>query len=251
MTTENANAQLPAAAHDLHVDAVSLRLPTLWTSNVTAWFRHIETQFQLRNITRDRTKFNHVMASLDEKTFDRINDLLDVVPDDGAYEFLKAEIIERYDVSEEERIEMLLDMPPSDRRPSEQLQYMRSIFRPKKDDVWFRVVFWRSLPREISAIFAHDKTVSLDVLARRADKYHARPPSSNVSSVARQPPFARAEREPDTTAVAAVARQQSRPNVRRDDRKKDDGTACYYHAMFGSKAQKCRSPCSFGQKALN
>ena len=178
-----------------NVDAITLRLPNFWETNVTGWFRHIESQFTARNITRDPTKFSHLMSALDEKVVSRINDLLDVVPEEDSYNWLKEKLIERYDISEGDRIDMLLDMPPSDRRPSEQLQYMRSIYRPKENCPWFRRVFSRACPREIAALFAHDETSTLDVLARHADSYLARQGPSAVSSTSgwRAPPSSRSE----------------------------------------------------------
>lgn len=230
------------------VDAITLRLPNFWETNVTGWFRHIESQFTARNITRDPTMFSHLMSALDEKVVSRINDLLDVVPEEDSYQWLKGKLIERYDISEGDRIDMLLDMPPSDRRPSEQLQYMRSIYRPRENCPWFRRVFWRSCPREVAAMFAHDETSTLDVLARRADSYLARQGPSAVSATSgwRAPPSGRSEAIAD---VANVSRTQTKPSQQRD--KRGDSTMCYYHAMFGAKAQKCRKPCSWDGKAVN
>ena len=70
---------------DTHVDTVSLRLPNFWETNVTGWFRHFKSQFMACNITKDPTMFSHLMSALDEKIVARINNLLDFVPEEGAF----------------------------------------------------------------------------------------------------------------------------------------------------------------------
>ena len=70
---------------DTHVDTVSLCLPNFWETNITGWFWHFKSQFIARNITKDPTMFSHLMSALDEKIVGRINNLLDVVPEEGAF----------------------------------------------------------------------------------------------------------------------------------------------------------------------
>ena len=53
------------------VDAVSLKLPTFWTSTPTTWFAQAEAQFIVRNITNDDTKYYYVIAALDSSTANR------------------------------------------------------------------------------------------------------------------------------------------------------------------------------------
>ena len=53
------------------VDAVSLKLPTFWTSTPTTWFAQAEAQFIVRNITNDDTKYYYVVAALDSSTANR------------------------------------------------------------------------------------------------------------------------------------------------------------------------------------
>ena len=47
--------------------AVSLKLPTLWTSQPEVWFTQAEAQFTLRGITADETKYFYILASLDQE----------------------------------------------------------------------------------------------------------------------------------------------------------------------------------------
>jgi hypothetical protein len=44
--------------------AVSIKLPTFWADNPEDWFRQAEAQFDLSNVTTQRTKFHHVLVVL-------------------------------------------------------------------------------------------------------------------------------------------------------------------------------------------
>jgi hypothetical protein len=54
---------------------VSLKLPTFWTAQPDVWFAQAETQFNLRGITADDTKY-YVLAALDQDTATRVLDLI-------------------------------------------------------------------------------------------------------------------------------------------------------------------------------
>ena len=54
--------------------AVSLKLPTFWSSQPEVWFAQAEAQFNLRIITADDTKYYYVLAALDQPTATRLLD---------------------------------------------------------------------------------------------------------------------------------------------------------------------------------
>ena len=56
--------------------AVSLKLPTFWSSQPEVWFAQAEAQFNLRKITADDTKYYYVLAALDQPTATRLLDLI-------------------------------------------------------------------------------------------------------------------------------------------------------------------------------
>ena len=53
------------------VHAVSLKLPTFWTSQPDVWFMQAEVQFTLRQITADETMYYYVLAALNQATVAR------------------------------------------------------------------------------------------------------------------------------------------------------------------------------------
>ena len=52
----------------MSLEAVTLKLPTFWTTCPLAWFAQTEAQFSLRNISSDDTKYYYVVAALDKHT---------------------------------------------------------------------------------------------------------------------------------------------------------------------------------------
>ena len=64
--------------------AVSLKLPTFWSSQHEVWFAQAEAQFNLRKITAD-TKYYYVLVALDQPTATRLLDLISHPPTDDKY----------------------------------------------------------------------------------------------------------------------------------------------------------------------
>ena len=88
--------------------AVSLKLPTFWSSQPEVWFAQAEAQFNLRKITADDTKYYYVLAALDQTTATRLLDLISHPPTDDKYTELKTCLIGIFGLSERERASRLL-----------------------------------------------------------------------------------------------------------------------------------------------
>ena len=76
--------------------AVSLKLPTFWTSQPAVWFAQTEAQFTLRGITTDATKYFYVLAALDQDTATRLLDLISNPPDNEKYGTLKDRLLSTF-----------------------------------------------------------------------------------------------------------------------------------------------------------
>ncbi len=77
--------------------AVSLKLPTFWTSQPEVWFAQVEAQFNLHSITADDTKYFYVLAALDQSTATCLLDPIARPPTDEKYKTLKDRLIETFD----------------------------------------------------------------------------------------------------------------------------------------------------------
>ena len=56
--------------------AVTVKLPPFWAQEAEVWFSQAESQFLLRGITSDETKYHHVVSSLDYNSASMVRDLL-------------------------------------------------------------------------------------------------------------------------------------------------------------------------------
>ena len=56
---------LEAHAEELgHIEAYSIKIPPLWTTDPQIWFVRVEAQFAARGITSERTVYLYIMGSL-------------------------------------------------------------------------------------------------------------------------------------------------------------------------------------------
>ena len=63
-STSQNSRQADAAA----VSAVSVKLPEFWPEDPEAWFIRVEAQLRSPSVTQGQTKFDYVVASLDNST---------------------------------------------------------------------------------------------------------------------------------------------------------------------------------------
>ena len=210
------------------VESVAIKLPPFWTKNPDAWLAKVEAQFKLRNITVDDTKFNHVVAALEESVAERVLHIINL-PDtqQDRYKQLKNELVRKYGLSDEQRAHRILEMEGlGDRKPSELLYDMLSVIGDRDVKFLLRHIFLRQLPEPIRLALAND-TSELEELAPKADKLWNN-----------QDLRANAMVEEDPDEINATKRWFAQ---------KKKTTLCFYHEFFGRKAKKCQPPCVFSK----
>ena len=213
-------------------NAVSLKLPTFWTSQPEVWFAQAEAQFHVRGITSDTTKYYYVVAALDQSTAGRLLDVLQSPPDADKYAHIKEQLLRTFSLTRRDRAAKLLDMANlslGDRKPSAILSDMRSLASGHTACMLFEEVFLRQMPDDIRMQLAQQDFSSLDVVAERADalwlakSQHTDP--GGIHKVVKTP---RNIRHPAPTTSDASTQGW-----------------CFYHFRFGNKAKKCNPPCTF------
>ena len=152
------------------VSSVAIKLPPFWATQSEVWFRQVEAQFATRNppITADLTKFNHVVAALDNVTAGEVEAIILSSPTNDKYEALKAALIGAFGRSQASKdMEFLSLTGLGDRKPSSLLRYMESLNADPK--TLLRALFLAQLPIEVRRVPAGSPTADLKDLAKEAD----------------------------------------------------------------------------------
>lgn len=220
-------------------NAVSLKLPTFWTSQPHVWFEQAEAQFHVRQINVDDTKYYYVVSSLDQEAAGHIIDFLRHPPADKKYEGIKKLLTDTFGLSRRARAAKLLHMDGlGDRKPSDLMNEMLALLDGHKPCLLFEQLFLEQMPDDIRLIIADDDFSDPRKLAARADVLW------------------QAKQQDDTTINNPVLQRVSRASAHSDSA---TGTPsvntnrnkwCYYHQRWGSDARRCRPPCVHPGNAL-
>lgn len=92
--TETSEATLPNP--ELQISHVALKLPPFWKSNIKLWFIQAESSFELSGITNDNTKYNNIIAIMDQETLSAVSDILTNPPATGKYNALKQRLLDEF-----------------------------------------------------------------------------------------------------------------------------------------------------------
>jgi len=226
------------------VGHVSVKAPEFYVKSPEAWFRRMESQFVLANISNARTKFHHIMAALPEDI--AMNLVLD---DSENYEDLKKSVLSSLKANKHELIERALSsIDLNDRRPSQVLVEIKRRFSEiglTPDETIIKSRLLKALPPQAqTALVGHD-TASVEQYAQIADSImavvssHPPTPSNFIGAVSEEHSNHRDSREFKRRSFTSNLKpfyEGQRPKL------------CNAHIFFGRYANSCRPWCHWPDK---
>ena len=223
---------------------MAVRLPPFWTDRPALCFAQAEAQFDMAGITRQRTKFNHVVSQLHQQHAAEVEDIITFPPEHEPYDRLKAEMVRQLFTSREQRVRQLLSHEEmGHRRPSQFLRHLKGLAPDVPAD--FSTHY---LPPHLQAILAGQTEGSLDSashLAVRICEVAPQPTTASVSpSVSDNSSGLLELMEELSRQVAALRATQARRRSHSiDHRRNTSGNSpirhiCWYHKRFGDDGRK-------------
>lgn len=238
------------------------------------YFLQMEAQFSLAGITRDDTKYNHVLGSLDPTYLTSVLDIIENPPTDNKYEAIKNRIITEFQQSDQHKLRILLrEIELGDLKPSQLLRKMRELSNNALSDDALKTLWIERLPEQIRPVISISGD-DLNKVAQMADKMLEITTYNVVSEVATSSRNSQTDSQISALAqqitelsnkVAQLSnnfgqsmpqsnsndrgrnrsRDNSRNRARSSSRTPNDSPYCFYHFTFGAMARKCRDPCKF------
>ena len=214
------------------VQAASLKLPEFWTDNPEVWFARVEAQFNTKGINQDTTKYDYIVASLDNSTASEVGAVLLNPPENNRYTALKGALLQAFAKSQEQKDAELLSLSSlGDMKPTALLRKLLSLNSDTK--TLLRAHFLALLPTDVRSVLAGREIPDLDELAKTADRVlEAKRFDTLVHSV--DFPVAAPVSKPGSNFSRRSARQShsAKPNSSKH--------VCDLHVKYGSQAFNCR-----------
>ena len=226
----------PDVIDPMEVMAVSLKLPAFYEDRPETWFYFAESQFRLRRIKDDQTKFDHIWQSLSAAQSARVESVMYNPPPVGQRtETLKAKILQIFGRTQYEKDNDLLSHGPlGDMTVLEFVGKMQTL---NKDPATFmRAFLLNKLPADVRGMLSNSSFASLEELAIAADNI--------IKSQKAQPQkTAYVVEECEVDAVARTKPAGTKPKLGKTGGKTrlapgQKGT-CFYHDKHGPGAFKC------------
>ena len=222
--------------------ALNLKLPSLWTDNIDAWFTQAEAQFALLEITNDNTKFHHVIISLDSATAKRLNHVICNPPRGRKYETLKEQLLKKFGLTSFERAAAIQAITGlGEWKPTELMDHMLALLGPHTPDLMFIYHFFQCLPDYVRATLSNSTETDPLRLAEEADWIF-------VAGRPRDTVLHEIDSDPNVQGVTNARAKKGRNNKPRASHKSDSTSSpglCFYHARFGAEAHRCSPPCTW------
>ena len=241
----------------LEVRQVTIKLPPFSESNPELWFGKAESQFILRGIKDDTTKFHHIYSMLSEKASNEIEDLLLNPPKTGKVEAMKSRLMQKFSRSQFSRdTELLNQRSLGDLRPSEMWSKFKRLNKDHNNltSSFVRAYLINMYPPEVRTAIANMSFPDNEEMAKAADKMlEMKTPSINAIHSGVTAEVEAGDGLPEIDAVFKGPAKGGKGGKGRGQpsTKSGAGKTCFFHDRHGPAAFKCDgTPCPFASLPL-
>ena len=232
------------------VRAVSIKAPEFSPACSSTYFRILEAQFNLNNITVSRTKFFHAIASLPTTVVDNIST---TILDSSDYDEIKKAVIAFYEKTKPELFAKLISSTIMTGRPSANLRELGQIAsKVGAGDDLVRHQFIQTLPSTISPVIASQKSLNLAQLGVMADELmplHTQINNLNLSDKSEKNYYVENKSSRRFAQPSANNNNTEIPYGVQPFRENQRPKICRFHIYYGNNANRCKPCCHYPDKA--
>ena len=238
------------------VNRVSIKPPVFYRSNPSVWFRQMESQFVLANITQSTTKFHHILAALPEDVAINLPSAV------TTYAKLKEQICSIYTKSRQELIEEALGNVSLDgQKPSIcllKIQRKLAECNLMVDDDIVRHRLMQAMPISTRTALSAHTTLAPTEFAKLADTIYSYAKSEQVNSVQSSPStnnnfasgtssYGRGTYNRGGFRGGHISRggNQSTTDSHRPFSEGQRPKICRFHLFYAEKARTCKPWCKW------
>ncbi len=241
--------------------SINIPYPPFWDEMPEIWFAQMENIFKIKKIKSDEQQYLHTVASLPVVIIASISDVIQKLPEEHKYDALKTTIIKRKTLSENQRLEKLLESTHmGDRSPSQFWRDLKSIAGESllTNDSLVKNLWFKRLPEKIQPIVISRSKDDMAELIELADSIwqisygsgtaisEIKTENSALSKLESEISELRAQIKKFHTYNGTYKRNRSRSrtknhgNPNNGNRNYSNNKTCFYHNKFGAKAKKCK-----------
>ncbi|XP_053968641.1 uncharacterized protein LOC128870067 [Anastrepha ludens] len=258
-TSQSSNTSYVSTVNSMplpEISRITIKAPTFVKKEPDLFFIQMEAQFINGSITRDNSKYNHVISVLEPEYLSMVSDLIRSPPAENKYESLKNRLISEYTQSDQRKLRVLLtEIELGDDKPSHLLRKMRDLAKNALTDEAIKSLWIERLPENVRAVVAISND-DLNTCATLADKVVELTAPKLISEIksdntllqlnARIDELAKSFREFRASRNNSPNKSQKSHNSSRSRSKsRNKRPYCRFHYRFGAMARKCEQPCAF------
>lgn len=257
------------------ISRVAVKIAPLNSQDPRLWLKILEAQFNLIDITAEKTRYYHLLSALSDRVTNDLSDIILSPLSPTPYSDIKKAILVRFGESKNTRMQQLLQrIEIGDMKPSQLYRKLKVHGGSDITDDLLKTIWLKRLPIHTQEILAPaGDTLSTEKLAELADRIVETGSQNNVMAVSKSSIPNANSNQPDSILANQIceiikrldnmdqsARQDrgrnSSPHARRfarrprsNSRKPEADTSgspkpCYFHARFKDSARNCKPGCS-------